>query len=55
MQGERRFRRETGELWQIRHFRDGLKHGEWLRRVRGGSVGCRKRFETGKHVEERPA
>ncbi|WP_019562292.1 toxin-antitoxin system YwqK family antitoxin [Caldimonas manganoxidans] len=48
MQGEWRFWRETGELWQVGHFRDGLKHGEWLRFARDGSVEKRETFADGK-------
>lgn len=48
MQGEWRFWRETGELWQIGHFRDGEKHGEWVRFARDGSVETREMFAEGK-------
>lgn len=46
MQGEWRFWRETGELWQIGHFRNGEKHGEWLRFARDGSVEKRAHFRS---------
>jgi antitoxin component YwqK of YwqJK toxin-antitoxin module len=51
MQGEWRFWRETGELWQVGHFLDGLKHGPWLRLARDGSVEHRAQFEHGKVVK----
>ncbi|CUA84914.1 hypothetical protein Ga0061061_101608 [Chelatococcus sambhunathii] len=50
MQGEWLFWRETGELWQIGHFRDGVKHGDWLRLARDGSVEKRETFAEGKAV-----
>jgi len=48
MQGEWRFWRETGELWQVCQFRDGKKHGAWLRYARDGAVEYRDVFEAGK-------
>lgn len=51
MQGEWRFWRESGELWQVGHFRDGLKHGEWLRLARDGSEEKRALFADGKLVK----
>ena len=53
MQGEWRFWRETGELWQVGHFRDGVKHGEWLRFARDGPQEKRERFENGKAMKAR--
>lgn len=50
MQGEWRFWRETGELWQVGHFRDGVKHGGWLRLARDGSVEKRETFDGGRAV-----
>ena len=47
MQGEWRFWRETGELWQVGHFRDGVKHGDWLRLARDGAVEKRETFDEG--------
>ncbi|MFN4202672.1 MAG: toxin-antitoxin system YwqK family antitoxin [Tabrizicola sp.] len=44
MQGEWRFWRETGELWQVGQFRDDAKHGAWLRLARDGSVEKRAFF-----------
>lgn len=53
MQGEWRFWRETGELWQIGHFRDGVKHGPWGRFARDGSVEKQDMYENGKAVKGR--
>lgn len=54
MQGEWRFWRETGELWQIGHFRDGAKHGPWVRLARDGSVEKHEAFAEGKAVKGGP-
>lgn len=51
MQGEWRFWRESGELWQVGNFLDGQKHGEWLRHARDGSVEKHERFEHGKALK----
>ena len=48
MQGEWRFWRETGELWQIGRFRGGVKHGDWLRFARDGALEKRETFANGK-------
>jgi|FEC22Drversion2_1045045.scaffolds.fasta_scaffold01622_4 hypothetical protein len=52
MQGTWRFRRETGELWQVGHFRDGVKHRDWLRLARDGSEERRETFANGRAVKE---
>jgi len=31
MQGEWKFYRESGQLWQVGCFKDNLKHGKWVR------------------------
>ena len=31
MQGEWKFYRKTGQLWQVGNFKEGQKHGSWLR------------------------
>lgn len=51
MQGAWRFWRDSGELWQVGHFRDGQKHGTWLRHARDGSVEMRAQFAHGKAVK----
>lgn len=53
MQGEWRFWRETGELWQVGHFRDGLKHGPWQRLARNGTEEKRETFAEGRPVKGR--
>ncbi len=53
MQGEWRFWRETGELWQVGQFRDGKKHGPWTRYHRDGSVEKHETFRDGKALNPR--
>jgi len=53
MQGEWRFWRETGGLWQVGHFREGVKHGPWVRYGRDGSVEKAVTFDNGKAVKGR--
>ena len=31
MEGEWKFYRETGQLWQVGNFKKGQKHGSWVR------------------------
>lgn len=31
MEGEWKFYRESGQLWQVGNFRKGQKHGKWIR------------------------
>ena len=31
MEGEWKFYRETGQLWQVGNFKEGQKHGSWVR------------------------
>lgn len=38
MEGEWLFYRETGQLWQVGHFKNGEKKGEWKRFDRSGKV-----------------
>ena len=51
MQGEWRFWRETGELWQVGHFRDGLKHGPWVRHARNGIIEKVKILDSGRRMK----
>ncbi len=48
MYGEWLFWRENGDLWQVGNFREGKKHGEWLRYAQDGRVDYREVFEDGK-------
>jgi antitoxin component YwqK of YwqJK toxin-antitoxin module len=51
MQGKWVFKREDGSLWQIGHFKDNLKHGEWIRYDKTGEIEYRERFVLGKIVK----
>lgn len=44
MEGEWRFYRESGQLWQVGNFRSGEKHGPWVRYSRRGEVESRQEF-----------
>jgi antitoxin component YwqK of YwqJK toxin-antitoxin module len=48
MQGEWKFYRETGQLWQIGNFKDNQKHGKWRRYDRVGNIEYEETFNEGK-------
>ncbi|NHE56606.1 toxin-antitoxin system YwqK family antitoxin [Cyclobacterium plantarum] len=48
MQGEWKFYRESGQLWQIGNFRDNEKHGNWIRYDKLGNLEYDKTFINGK-------
>ncbi len=48
MQGEWKFYRETGQLWQIGNFRDHQKHGKWVRYDKRGHKEYEETFINGK-------
>ncbi len=48
MEGKWIFNRGTGELWQIGHFKNGKKHGRWVRYDRKGKPEYDEVFEDGK-------
>ncbi|MBD3631095.1 hypothetical protein [Cyclobacterium sp.] len=48
MQGEWKFYRESGQLWQIGNFRDNEKHGNWIRYDKLGNLEYDKTFIKGK-------
>jgi len=51
MQGEWRFFRETGQLWQIGHFNNGQKHGNWVRYDKTNKLEYQETFINGKTVK----
>jgi len=51
MEGEWIFHRETGQLWEIGNFLDGMKHGTWTRYGRDDKVEKVQIFEKGKEVK----
>ena len=50
MQGEWRFYRATGQLWEIGHFKDDKKDGSWIRYDRDNQVEYDETFIDGKIV-----
>lgn len=52
MQGEWKFYRETGQLWQIGNFKDNLKHGQMIRYDRNNQVEYDKKFNNGKLIKK---
>ena len=48
MQGEWKFYRETGQLWQIGNFKDNQKHGKWLRYDKNDQLEYEEMFDVGK-------
>lgn len=51
MQGEWKFYRETGELWQIGNFKDNQKHGKWVRFDKQGKLEYEETFSEGKQIK----
>jgi len=50
MQGKWMFYRETGQLWQIGHFRDNQKHGSFIRYDRHDRIEYEENFDNGKII-----
>lgn len=48
MQGQWKFYRESGDLWQVGTFKDGKKDGEWIRYNEAGEVEYRETFLEGR-------
>lgn len=48
MEGEWRFFRETGELWQLGNFGNGKKNGSWTRYDRNQDVEYKAEFKDDK-------
>lgn len=48
MEGEWKFYRENGQLWQIGNFKHNMKHGKWIRYNKEGIPEFDKVFENGK-------
>jgi len=48
MEGEWEFYRETGQLWQVGHFKNGQKHGSWIRYDKKGQLEYDEIFDHGK-------
>ncbi len=52
MEGEWKFWRETGQLWQIGNFKSNMKHGLWVRYNREGQEEYMETFEKNKPVKK---
>lgn len=50
MEGEWRFYRETGQLWQIGHFAGGKKNGGWIRYDKNGEPEYAQVFKDDKII-----
>jgi antitoxin component YwqK of YwqJK toxin-antitoxin module len=48
MEGEWKFYRETGQLWQVGNFKEGQKHGSWIRYDKKGKLEYEEQFINGK-------
>jgi antitoxin component YwqK of YwqJK toxin-antitoxin module len=47
------FYRETGQLWQIGHFRDNQKHGSFIRYDRQNRIEYEEKFDNGKIIRKK--
>ena len=52
MEGEWKFYRETGQLWQIGNFRHEMKHGSWIRYDRNDKIEYNESFIDNKIVKK---
>ncbi len=48
MQGEWKFYRESGQLWQVGNFKDNIKNGKWVRYDKKGNLEYEEFFLNGK-------
>lgn len=53
MEGEWKFYRETGQLWQVGNFRQGKKHGTIVRFDLDGKPEYQESFEDGKLIKKK--
>lgn len=53
MQGEWKFYRESGALWQIGNFKDNQKHGKWVRYDKQGNLEYEENFNEGKQIKDK--
>ena len=52
MQGEWRFYRETGQLWQVGNFINNKKDGTWIRYDKDGKLEYSETFNNNKVVKK---
>lgn len=48
MEGEWKFYRESGQLWQVGNFKNGEKNGNWIRYDKDDNLEYEEDFENGK-------
>lgn len=48
MEGEWKFYKETGQLWQVGNFKGGQKHGSWVRYNKDKKLEYQETFDNGK-------
>jgi antitoxin component YwqK of YwqJK toxin-antitoxin module len=53
MEGEWKFYRETGQLWQIGNFKDGKKNGPWVRYDKNDQLEYQETFENDKFIKKK--
>jgi antitoxin component YwqK of YwqJK toxin-antitoxin module len=51
MEGEWKFYRETGQLWQIGNFKNDMKNGAWLRYDKDNKLEYQEIFRDNKIVK----
>jgi len=51
MEGEWRFYRESGQLWQIGNFQNGKKYGTWIRLNKDKQQEYNEEFKDGKLIK----
>lgn len=51
MQGEWKFYKKSGLLWQIGNLKDDLKHGKWMRYNDDGTLQKSAYFKNGKEIK----
>jgi antitoxin component YwqK of YwqJK toxin-antitoxin module len=52
MQGEWKFYRESGQLWQVGNFKDNQKHGKWVRYDKEDKLEYEEHFVNGKILKK---
>jgi antitoxin component YwqK of YwqJK toxin-antitoxin module len=52
MEGEWKFYRETGQLWQVGNFKHNQKHGPWIRYDRKDQLEYEENFDNGKLLKK---
>ncbi len=52
MQGEWKFYRKTGQLWQVGNFKNDMKHGSWVRYDKEDELEYSETFKDNKIVKK---